>query len=419
MKLLHIHKWNHDFYVDDYIAKNNLQKLKSNELEKFIYNHNFYYGTALTKSFEKLGYQTKNIIEDNYLGNNKWFEENYGKSNISYDEKLLRRIKNFNPNIIFFQDMTTLSEQMIDRIDFELKELKLKIVSIGFPIKNKQLYKKFDLVIFRYPDLYNKNNSLSKESMMLYHSFNNNIYEKLNFKDFKSRNNEINFIGGSYGLNHSSHKKRYFYLRKLSENKKIDLYISENYNKFQLRRFYLCKIYKFLPKKLIFFTIKLLINLKILSEKNKFVKRLRNFDNEIKNNELFYFGPLNKILNQNNKFLYGNDLFNKLIDTKISLNIHTDKLTTNVANNRMFEITGCGSCMFVEDRENLEELFKKDVEVIAYEDIEDLIHKIKFYSNKMDKIEKVAEKGYIKTINNHTTFHRVLKIHNKIEKLLN
>ena len=85
----------------------------------------------------------------------------------------------------------------------------------------------------------------------------------------------------------------------------------------------------------------------------------------------------------------------------------------------MFEITGCGSCMFVEDRENLEELFKKDVEVIPYENIEDLILKIKFYSNKMDKIEKVAEKGYIKTINNHTTFHRVLKIHNKIEKLLN
>ena len=137
----------------------------------------------MTKSFEKLGYQTNNIIEDNYLGNNKWFEENYGKSHISYDEKLLRRIKNFNPNIIFFQDMTTLSEQMIDKIDFELKELKLKIVSIGFPIENKQLYKKFDLVIFRYPDLYNKNNSLGKESMMLYHSFNNNIYEKLNFKN--------------------------------------------------------------------------------------------------------------------------------------------------------------------------------------------------------------------------------------------
>ena len=127
MKLLHIHKWNHDFYVDDYVAKKQFAKqLKSKELEKFIYNHNFYYGTALTKSFEKLGYQTNNIIEDNYLGNNKWFEENYGKSHISYDEKLLRRIKNFNPNIIFFQDMTTLSEQMIDRIDFELKRTKIE-----------------------------------------------------------------------------------------------------------------------------------------------------------------------------------------------------------------------------------------------------------------------------------------------------
>ena len=112
-------------------------------------------------------------------------------------------IKNFNPNIIFFHDMTTLSEQMIDKIDVELKELKLKIVSIGFPIENEQLYKKFDLVIFRYPDLYKKNNRLSKESMMLYHSFNNNIYEKLNFKKFKLRNNEINFIGGSYGLSKS------------------------------------------------------------------------------------------------------------------------------------------------------------------------------------------------------------------------
>ena len=83
----------------------------------------------------------------------------------------------------------------------------------------------------------------------------------------------------------------------------------------------------------------------------------------------------------------------------------------------MFEITGCGSCMFVEDRENLEELFKKDVEVIPYQNIEDLILKIKFYSNKMDKIEKIAEKGYIKTINNHTTFHRVLKNYNKIKKI--
>ena len=41
MKLLHIHKWNHDFYVDDYVEKNNLKQLKSKELEKFIYNHNF------------------------------------------------------------------------------------------------------------------------------------------------------------------------------------------------------------------------------------------------------------------------------------------------------------------------------------------------------------------------------------------
>ena len=69
-------------------------------------------------------------------------------------------------------------------------------------------------------------------------------------------------------------------------------------------------------------------------------------------------------------------------------------MINNVANNRMFEITGCGACMFVEDRENVEELFKKDIEVITYENIEDLIYKIKFYLNKMDVVEKIALNGH-------------------------
>ena len=146
--------------------------------------------------------------------------------------------------------MTTLSSNMIDRIDNELIDLKLKIVSIGFPIDDKNLYKKFDLVIFRYPELYNRMKHLTKNSMMLYHSFNSNIFDEFKLKDFKSRSNEINFIGGSYGLNHISHKKRYFYLRTLSSHKKIDLHISENYDLYQLRRYYISKIYKFLPKKL-------------------------------------------------------------------------------------------------------------------------------------------------------------------------
>ena len=408
-RFLHLHKWNNDFYIDDFIKKNNLGELSSSELDNKIYNNNFYYGTALSTSFKRIGYQTLDIIADNYHGNNKWFDENYGKSETSYDEKLFQRIRNFKPNIIFFHDMTTLSSNMIDRIDNELIDLKLKIVSIGFPIDDKNLYKKFDLVIFRYPELYNRMKHLTKNSMMLYHSFNSNIFDEFKLKDFKSRSNEINFIGGSYGLNHISHKKRYFYLRTLSSHKKIDLHISENYDLYQLRRYYISKIYKFLPKKIIFFIIKILIKFKILNKENNFINKLINFDIKFKNDKFFYHGPLKKILNIKNEFLYGNNLYKKLIDTKVSLNIHTDKLINNVANNRMFEITGCGACMFVEDRENVEELFKKDIEVITYENIEDLIYKIKFYLNKMDVVEKIALNGHKKTMNRHILFIELLK----------
>ena len=75
--------------------------------------------------------------------------------------------------------------------------------------------------------------------------------------------------------------------------------------------------------------------------------------------------------------------------------------------------------MFVEDRENVEELFKKDIEVITYENIEDLIYKIKFYLNKMDVVEKIALNGHKKTMNRHTTFHRAVEIekNKRINKL--
>ena len=64
-RFLHLHKWNNDFYIDDFI-KNNLGELSSSELDNKIYNNNFYYGTALSTSFKRIGYQTLDIIADNY-----------------------------------------------------------------------------------------------------------------------------------------------------------------------------------------------------------------------------------------------------------------------------------------------------------------------------------------------------------------
>ena len=60
----------------------------------------------------------------------------------------------------------------------------------------------------------------------------------------------------------------------------------------------------------------------------------------------------------------------------------------------------------------------KDIEVITYENIEDLIYKIKFYLNKMDVVEKIALNGHKKTMNRHTTFHRAVEIEKKIKELI-
>ena len=84
----------------------------------------------------------------------------------------------------------------------------------------------------------------------------------------------------------------------------------------------------------------------------------------------------------------------------------------------MFEITGCGSCMFVENRVNIEDLFDKKKEVVTYDNIEDLIDKITFYSNNLKITEKIAFNGYEKTRKLHTTKNRAIEIDKIVKKLI-
>ena len=418
LRFLHLHKWNHDNFINDFILKNNLYKLSSVKLDNRIFDFNFYYGNSLTKNLHQQGYTTKDIVVDNHLSNENWFSENFHNKNYSYEEKLLKRIIDFDPHIIFFQDISTLSQKLLLNLSEKLKNLKLKIVSVGFPVDNHKVYELYDLIIFRYPELYDEMKNKTKNSVMLYHSFNNFIYDKFKLKEFNLRNNLVNFSGSATGINHNNHKKRYYYLNKILQNKKINVSLSENINKDQMKRYYISKIYRLIPKIFRKFFINICDNKKITNKLNNFFSRLKNFNNNFDNDKYFYHGPLTKIHNLKSELIYGNNLFSKILNTKISLNIHTEKLKNNVANVRMFEITGCGSCMFVENRVNIEDLFDKKKEVVTYDNIEDLIDKITFYSNNLEITEKIAFNGYEKTRKLHTTKNRAIEIDKIVKKLI-
>ena len=94
-------------------------------------------------------------------------------------------------------------------------------------------------------------------------------------------------------------------------------------------------------------------------------------------------------------------MLNTINNTKLSINIHTDYEINSVANMRMFETTGMGSCLFVENGENIRELFSED-EVITYNSYEELEDKIIFFKKNLEKAEKIAFNGNKKTLKYYT-----------------
>ncbi|OGZ27139.1 MAG: hypothetical protein A2365_00520 [Candidatus Nealsonbacteria bacterium RIFOXYB1_FULL_40_15] len=69
---------------------------------------------------------------------------------------------------------------------------------------------------------------------------------------------------------------------------------------------------------------------------------------------------------------------------------------------RTFEIPGCGGFMITGKADNIGEYYKENEEIVLYKNTEDLINKIKYYLKAEKEREEIAEKGYKRTLKEHT-----------------
>jgi spore maturation protein CgeB len=80
----------------------------------------------------------------------------------------------------------------------------------------------------------------------------------------------------------------------------------------------------------------------------------------------------------------------------------------------MFEVTGMGTCLVTDWKENLEDLFEPDQEVVAFKSVDEAVDKITFLRENPVEIEKIAQAGMRRTLRDHTYNHRALDMHNII-----
>ncbi len=95
-----------------------------------------------------------------------------------------------------------------------------------------------------------------------------------------------------------------------------------------------------------------------------------------------------------------------------------DLADKETANMRIFEATGCGVFLLTEYYENLNRYFEIGTEIETFTDRDELIDKIRYYTNNHEKREQIARKGHLRCIQEYSMNKRAIELNGIIKKYL-
>jgi len=125
-----------------------------------------------------------------------------------------------------------------------------------------------------------------------------------------------------------------------------------------------------------------------------------------------------KIKNKSKKSTYGIDYYKTISRYMINLNCHAPINGAGAGNMRMYEVTGVGSCLVTDSRKENTDIFKPDEEIVVYEDICDLVNKVKYLMDNPEVCKKISENGQKRTLNEYSYARKAEILDGYIEKLL-
>lgn len=385
MKLLKITS-SYSSYINNFYRDNNIGIKSYNEqIKAFKYDEFAWFG-AWEKALEPFGYEVEELIVNATPLQLAWAREN-GIKEQSLSNIVLEQVKKFKPDILWYDCM---DKNLIKMIKQEVPSVRLNLGWVGSAISssNIEIYRQLDLVLTCAPESVERLTKWGIKSAHLNHAFDNSINDKI-----KNLDNDIDlsFIGQIL-RGEQYHLQRERMLESLSNSLKIDIYSSSSQYGYKDNLKTFMKICAYNGVNF----------LRSIGFNNKTIGILPK-GKKIASWESKPMYPVNRNLKPFIKEpLFGLKMFQAIKNSKVSLNIHADSSPKYASNMRLFEITGVGSCMVVDHKENIRELFEPDYEVVTYKTEEECIEKVKWLINNPYEREKIAKAGQKRTLKEHT-----------------
>jgi spore maturation protein CgeB len=345
---------------------------------------------SYTRNFRKSGIDAKCVIVNDNVLQRKWRSENKIKSEKNSDI-LFEQTNSFRPDVLWIENLGYIDTDWFRNIRDKIKSIRCIVAYHCAPYTRNYLekLKNADFVITCTPGLKQDLENAGIRSYLVYHGFDNDLLPRLD-KAIDAPRKDLVF-SGSLVTGGSFHNSRISLIEKiLRENIDISLYAT------------LEKEFKIKAKQLLFL-------LNSLSKK----LNIENFTDKI---PFFEYGrsPVRsyskELMRSNHESLFGIDMYNLFSISEIVLNIHIGVAGTFAGNMRLFEVTGIGSCLLTDNKENMRDLFDVGNEVVVYDSHEDCIRKVKWLMENDNERKKIAVAGQKKTLEFHTVKERCKSI---------
>lgn len=347
------------------------------------------------RNFRKQGIDAVCVIANDNDLQKKWVKENRPK----YDEEkdiLFEQVKAYNPEILWIENLSYTSKEWLNRVRRDIKSIKLIVAYHCAPFNSKIIVSltAVDFVITCTPGLKMMIENLGKKAYLVYHGFDSDLMPGISESTGSYQNDFI--FSGSLISGGDFHNNRIKLIERiLEENIDIGLYVNLE-NRLKIR-----------AKQSIYLLASLMKKLKM----NVVVKNLKILEyGKTKVNMYSH-----SLINQKRPPVYGSEMYNLFSQSKVVLNYHIGVAGDYAGNMRMFEVTGCGSCLLTDNKKNMNELFDTNSEVVVYDSIEDCISKVKWLLDHEDERKKIALSGQKRTL----AFHTVEKRCETIIEILN
>jgi len=311
-------------------------------------NHRLYnisIGKKFTNGLIRNGHDVLEISDRDFIRQNRLLS--LKSSNLKFQDYLVETFKNYNPDLLIFGHTNNIELSTLDKIKSSNKSLIISQWNED-PVMPSLDYSKKNI------------KNISLYSSLVDHNFITTHPSVLNKQDKSIKNVHFFFVPVDKNI-------ECFDVYNL--NPAMDLFyaMSHGVNRATLKKGKIDDRISFL---------------------NKLTDKLQNINYD-------FYGFKNK------EPIWGNNFYQALVNSKMGLNLSRGLPTKYYSSNRIASLIGNGLLTFIDKKTQIDDFFNRN-EIVIYENIEDLSHKIKFYKNNTKIRNKIASNGkkkYFKLFN--------------------